>query len=133
VFLAAVEADASLLEGLQEALRRPHFPLYLGRRSCSPIGRLEQGLRDGTAVEALIHEPWHASPWFRRTCPDARVLLDLVADCAPGDPRAELVRDEPLSFDPHYRQWEWRAVLRHEPVSVPNPDYVDRHQPLGVL
>jgi CRISPR system Cascade subunit CasD len=60
--------------------------------------------------------------------------LDLVADCEPGDPRAELVRDEPLSFDPGHRQWEWRSVLRHTPVSVENPAYVgDRHQPLGVL
>jgi CRISPR system Cascade subunit CasD len=133
VFLAAVEADGSLLEGLQEALRRPHFPLYLGRRSCPPIGRLEHGLRAGSAVEALTVEPWHAAPWFRKACHESRVPLDLVADCEPGHPRAELVRDGPLTFDPRHRQWEWRAVLRHDPVSVPNPDYVDRHQPLGVL
>lgn len=132
-FLAAVEADVPLLEGLQEALLRPYFPLYLGRRSCPPTGRLEHGLRDGSAVEALTVEPWHAAPWFRKVWQEPHASLDLVADCAPGDPRAELVRDEPLTFDPRHRRWEWRSVLRHPPVSVPNPDYVDRHQPLGVL
>jgi CRISPR system Cascade subunit CasD len=55
VFLAAVEADRALLEGLQEALRRPHFPLYLGRRSCPPAGRIEYGLRDGTARSSIRH------------------------------------------------------------------------------
>jgi CRISPR system Cascade subunit CasD len=114
-------------------LRRPHFPLYLGRRSCPPIGRLEHGLRDGSAIEVLTAEPWHAAPWFRQAWKEPRASLDLVADCDPSDPRAELVRDEPLSFNPHHRQWEWRAVLRHAPISVPNPDYIDRHQPLGVL
>lgn len=133
VFVAAVEAETSLLEGLQEALRRPHFPLYLGRRSCPPIGRLDHGLRDGSAVEALTVEPWQAAPWFRKVWREPRASLDLVADCDPGDPRAELVRDEPLSFDPHHRHWEWRSVLRHEPISVLNPDYTDRHQPLEVL
>ena len=84
VFLAAVEGDRSLLEGLQEALRRPQFPLYLGRRSCPPIGRLEHGLRDGTAVEALTVEPWHAAPWFHKAWREPRVSLDLVADCDPA-------------------------------------------------
>ena len=33
VFLAGIEGDTALLEGLDEALRHPFFPLYLGRRS----------------------------------------------------------------------------------------------------
>lgn len=133
VFLAAVEGDAVLLAGLVDALRAPHFPLFLGRRSCPPAGRLELGLRDGSAVAALEAEPWRASPWFQRECREQRVALELVADCEPGDPRAELVRDEPLSFDPEHRQWAWRSVLRHDPVLVDNPEYVDRHDPLAVV
>jgi CRISPR system Cascade subunit CasD len=133
VFLAAVEGAPELLTGLLDALRAPHFPLFLGRRSCPPVGRLELGLRDGAAVEVLRREPWSASPWFQRECREQRVPLELVADCDPTDPRAELVRDEPVSFDPQHREWTWRSVLRHEPVVVDNPTYVDRHQPLGVL
>lgn len=133
VFLAAVEGDPALLAGLVDALRAPHFPLFLGRRSCPPAGRLELGLRDATAVDALVAEPWRASPWFQRETREEQVALELVADCDPGDPRAELVRDEPLSFDPEHRQWAWRSVRRHDPVTVANPAFVDRHQPLGVL
>ncbi|WP_214364582.1 type I-E CRISPR-associated protein Cas5/CasD [Pseudonocardia sp. H11422] len=134
VFLAAVEGDPALLEGLQEALRRPHFPLYLGRRSCPPVGRIEHGLRDGTALTALNNEPWHAAPWFQKAWREPRASLELVADCGPAEPDAELVRDEPLSFDPHHRQWEWRSVRRHDPVSVENPMFAgDRHDPMAVL
>src|SRR5882757_7550087 len=32
-FVAAIEGPPSVLDGLREALRRPAFPLYLGRRS----------------------------------------------------------------------------------------------------
>jgi CRISPR system Cascade subunit CasD len=134
VFLAAVQGEDGLLEGLQEALRRPHFPLYLGRRSCPPVGRVEHGLRPGDAADVLTAEPWHAAPWFQRTCTEPTVTLDLVADCPPGSPDAELVRDEPVSFDPRHRQWEWRSVRRHDPVRVTNPMYAgDRHDPMAVL
>jgi CRISPR system Cascade subunit CasD len=144
VFLAAVEGDPALLEVLRDALRAPHFPLFLGRRSCPPVGRVELGLRDGAAVDALRVEPWRASPWFQRECRARRVVaLDLVADCDPTEPRAELVRDEPveLGFDPRHRQWAWRSVLRHDPVEVDNPAYqpgdeptdTDPHQPLDAL
>ena len=125
VFLAAVEADRSLLEGLQEALRHPQFPLYFGRRSCPPAGQLDHGLRENTAVEALTGEPWHASPWFQKSWPRPHALLDLVADCPPGEPDAEMVRDQPVSFDPRHRQWEWRSVRRHQPVEVENLHYVE--------
>ena len=56
------------------------------------------------------------------------------ADCTSG---ADLVRDEPVSFDPRHRQWEWRTVLRHPPVRVDNPLFTgasrDPHQPMAVL
>jgi CRISPR system Cascade subunit CasD len=133
VFLAAVEGDGELLAGLRDALRVPHFPLFLGRRSCPPVGPVELDLRDGTAVEALIAEPWRASAWFQRECREPRVRLELVADCAPTEPRAELVRDEPVSFDPRHREWAWRSVLQHPPVEVDNPAYRDHHQPLDAL
>ncbi|MCY7343569.1 MAG: type I-E CRISPR-associated protein Cas5/CasD [Pseudonocardia sp.] len=134
VFLAAVQGDQALLEGLQSALRQPHFPLFLGRRSCPPVGRVEHGVRPGEAVDVLGSEPWHAAPWFQRAHKEPTALLDLAADCAPGIPGAELVRDEPVSFDPRHRQWEWRSVLHHPPVRVPNETYAgDRHDPMAVL
>lgn len=138
VFLAAVEGDPALLDGLHEALRRPHFPLFLGRRSCPPTGPVSLGTREGTAVQALSVERWHASPWFQRSHGAATARLDLVADADPADAGAELVHDEPVDggFDPRHRQWEWRAV-RRDHVVVDNPAHVPAtaapHSPLEVL
>ena len=36
VFLAAVTGERTLLQGLDQALSHPHFPIFLGRRSCPP-------------------------------------------------------------------------------------------------
>jgi CRISPR system Cascade subunit CasD len=141
-FLAAVEGDPALLEGLDDALRRPHFPLFLGRRSYPPVGPVTQGLRDGTAVESLTAEPWRASAWVQRRHRESDVVLDLSADGHPTDPTTDLVRDQPVAhgFDPAHRQWEWRAV-RHDRVRIPNPAYLrltppaalDGHDPMEVL
>lgn len=144
VFLAAIEGDTNLLEGLDGALRRPYFPLFLGRRSCPPAGPIPLGLRDGDVVSALRAEPWRASPWFQTAHLAPSADLELVADCTPDTAGAELVRDEPVEhgFDPHHRQWEWRSVLRHDPVTVPNPRFDDEaarrrrrdeHAPLEAL
>ncbi|GAA3100623.1 type I-E CRISPR-associated protein Cas5/CasD [Pseudonocardia yunnanensis] len=134
VFLVGLHGEDALLEGLHAALRHPHFPLYLGRRSCPPVGRVEQGLRSGEAVQALSAEPWRATPWFQRRWDAPTADLELVGDCLPGTTGAALVRDQPVSFNPRHRQWEWRAVLRHPPVEVSNPMYPGvRHDPLVVL
>lgn len=146
VFLAAVEGETNLLEGLDEALRQPHFPLFLGRRSCPPAGPVALGLRATDAVTALRDEPWRASPWFQAAHLAPTAELELVADCAPDTAGAELVRDEPVEhgFDPRHRRWEWRSVLRYsdDPVVVANPRYDeeqarrrhrDEHAPLEAL
>jgi CRISPR system Cascade subunit CasD len=122
VFLVAIEGEAQLLDGLREALRHPVFPLFLGRRSCPPAGRLEHGLRNGGVEQALDAEPWLASPWVQRSHRAAQAVLDTVVDCAPGAPGSDLVRDEPtnFAFDPRKREYGWRSV-RHGRVTVANP------------
>ena len=45
VFVAGLESeDGALLERMGEALVSPAFPLYLGRRSCPPTGRIFLGI-----------------------------------------------------------------------------------------
>jgi len=134
VFLALVEADDELLAGIDEALRQPAFPLYLGRRSCPPAGPINLGLRDGDIASALKDEPWLASRWYRnkhhRGQPQVRLIT--VSDCQPGDEGAETVRDEPVTFDPDHRQYHWRSIRRGW-VEVANPDAasaVDSHDPM---
>lgn len=141
VFLAAVEGDHALVEGLRDALLRPTFPLYLGRRSCPPAGPLPLGLRDGDMETALETEPWRASPWTQRAHRSDHVTLDTIVDCPPDGDGGYLVRDEPLSFDPRHRDYGWRRV-HEKPVEVPNPHYrgqrpttddLDPHDPMAAL
>ncbi len=142
VFAVAVEGPTPVLEGLREALRRPVFPIYLGRRSCPPAGKLDHGLHDGDIATVLEQLPWLASPAVQRAAA-ATVELTIHRDCDPATPGGELVRDDPITFDPAHRQWGWRTVT-HYPVTVPNPHAqhrlshvatgpADPHDPMDLL
>jgi CRISPR system Cascade subunit CasD len=134
VFLAVVTGDEVLLNGLDEAVRRPHYPLYLGRRSCPPAGPVSLGLRQAELAEVLQGEPWQAAGWHRRKVLDGRVTLPVVRDAEPDDAHTESMRDEPLSFDPRRREYGWRAVVReHVDLVHPDPPAVCGHDPLAVL
>lgn len=141
VFLVAVQGREELLDGLRESLLRPASPLFLGRRSCPPAGKLLLRTHDSSAEDVLGQEPWMASPWVqRRRQADSMVELEVVSDCEPGTAGSELVRDEPLSFDHRRREYNWRSV-RHYRVRTQNPAYRDAahtvahdsHDPLGAF
>ena len=121
VFVAAVAGDRDLMEALDEAVRAPRFPLYLGRRACAPMGELSLGVQDGELEEVLRDAPWQASPWYRRQ-QGQEVHLELVLDAPPGTPLAETTRDVPISYDPVRREYGWRDVVRPEPVRLRNED-----------
>ena len=124
VFLAGIQGDAELISGIEEALRKPVFPLYLGRRSCPPAGPMVVGARDGELYEAISTERFHASPtWARRQARD--IELEVLADSGvipPAEVREVPVtqRDVPISFDPSLRQHDWRSVERAV-VRLTNP------------
>ncbi|WP_315503267.1 type I-E CRISPR-associated protein Cas5/CasD [Actinomyces radicidentis] len=115
-FLAGIEGERSLLEGLDAALRRPAFPPYLGRRSCPPALPVPVGLRDGDLLSVLTDEPWIASPWFRRKHRaglETEIRID--ADALPEHRRrrdSRMVRDVPVSFDQRRREYGFREVER---------------------
>ncbi|MCZ7474704.1 type I-E CRISPR-associated protein Cas5/CasD [Micromonospora sp. WMMC273] len=135
VFLAAVAGEQELLSGLAEALARPHFPLYLGRRSCPPDGPISLGVHDVALDDALAEWPWLASQWYQRRAART-VRLEIIRDARAGEPISETVPDEPVSFDPAHRQHTWRSVIRRH-VDVRN-DLTERaavpeHDPLSLL
>lgn len=124
-FVAGVEGDADLLAGLDDALREPAFPLYLGRRSCPVSGRLSLGVVDGGVEQALRVIPWQASLWHRQRQGrqvDLPLFLDAEATEATDYLVNEVVRDVPLSFDPVRREYGWRDVIQAMPHQVENPD-----------
>lgn len=145
VFAVAIEGDPPLLDGLRHALRKPVYPLFLGRKSCPPAGKLDHGLHDGDVPHVLKTAPWLASPWIqhRRRAED-HVTLDIVHDCPPDTPDGEVVRDDPISFDPRNREYGWRTIIRGR-ARIPNPRHtpaivtsaatgsVDPHDPMALL
>lgn len=138
-FLAAVAGDDDLIEGLDDALRHPVFPLYLGRRSCPPVGPVTLGLRDASLWHVLHSEPWQASGWWKRrqgATVDLELLVDAIA--MPGDIEPDRVmehHDDPVSFDPMLREYGWRTVA-HSHIRVSNDEARGRHRrhdPMALL
>lgn len=134
-FLAALSGERELLHGLAEALSRPQFPLYLGRRSCPPAGPINLGVHDLPLDGALTTWPWLAAKWYRRKAAST-IRLEIIRDARPDEPVTETVPDEPVSFDPAHRQHTWRSVLRRH-VDVANDlaerAHVTDHDPLSLL
>lgn len=120
VFVAGVEGDETLLHALDEAVRSPTFPLYLGRRACPPSeAEISLGVHETGLEEALRSHEWLAREQYRRQ-QGRTVHLELVVDAPPGTVDAETARDVPLSFDPVRREYGWRDVVRLAPVVVEN-------------
>lgn len=136
VYLAVLEGEDQLVKGIDDALRRPEFPLFLGRRSCPPAGPVALGVRDWDLDTALAEEPWLASQREQRRQRCTRVRLATIRDACAGETPTELIQDTPISFDPNHRQYAWRAVIRDQ-VDIANPHGVadprQEHDPMTAL
>lgn len=132
-YLAMVEGDRNLLEGLAEAVRSPMFPLYLGRRSCPPDRPLFRGICEGSVKDAIENEPWVASSWWRKQQPQ-KVRLLWTRDATPGEKPDGSLHDVPVSFDPRHRQYGWRDVVQNW-LTVDNPEgrNMPDHDPFALL
>lgn len=117
-FLVALGADRAVLETLEQAIRSPKWPLYLGRRSCPPDYPLSLGICDEyeDVRKALESEPWHAADWYKRRYGHQK--LEIVCDALEGDD-TEAWSDLPLSFSSSGRRYADRAVRRYH---ISNPD-----------
>lgn len=120
VFVAGLEGNDQLVEGLAECLEHPRFPLYLGRRSCPVEGELVLGTSGDPLVQALEAVPWQAAAHHRRRQSTA-VTLRMVVDAPVGAQVVSQAHDEPVSFDPRQRAHTWRSVEERS-VVVENPD-----------
>ncbi|WP_280316942.1 type I-E CRISPR-associated protein Cas5/CasD [Nocardia wallacei] len=136
VYLAVVEGERALLDGIDHALRHPHFPLYLGRRACPPAGPVACGVFDDTLDTRLATHPWLVSERTQKRTRATQVELATVRDARPGDTGTEMLRDNPVSYDPDRREYAWRQVVRAT-VRIDNPhgttEPVDEHDPMTIL
>ncbi|MEV0390908.1 type I-E CRISPR-associated protein Cas5/CasD [Nonomuraea sp. NPDC050643] len=142
VFLAALHGPATLIETLAQAVRRPAFPLALGRRSCVPTQPLFLDVRPGPLLAVLKAVPWQATDTAKqlyardRGRPDT-VRLPATLDDPDGD---DSRTDVPHSFAPRERRFTSRRV-RHLWISPPTgfanarntPDNPPNHDPFALL
>lgn len=130
-FVAGLEGAPRLLGELDDALKAPVFPLYLGRRSCPPDRPLRLGIHDGALLEVLTTIPWQAGGGIEPQ--GASVRCEVVVEDPFGD--RELV-DQVRSFHPVHRSYARRRV-RHHYREVPNlggeEAGADAHDPMALL
>ncbi|MBQ8037528.1 MAG: type I-E CRISPR-associated protein Cas5/CasD [Proteobacteria bacterium] len=103
-FLVGLEGDEVLLETIAHALKHPVYPIFLGRRSCPPDGRVVLGIKSDTLINALKAEPWlvdHAEH-------DGKVRF--VFDAAPDEEESYILCDNAVSFDQNCRRFAFRRV-----------------------
>ncbi len=117
-FLAALGSDdGDWLQALAQALQKPVWPLFLGRKAFVPATPVYAGLRDGDPIDVLRQEPLLKLPKEGEQ-PEVR----LVRECGlnEGSPRY----DVPISFAPGRRKFACRYVLSEplgEVKDVSNP------------
>lgn len=124
VFLVGVEGDDALLTELDQALSHPVYPLFLGRRSCPPEGRVSLGIREGLSLEDALR--------LETPLADSGHLVPMLTESQDLNETAIFVRDLPVSFDPAHRQYRKRR-LREAFVTLPNAEPATEHDPLAEL
>ncbi|MDQ0962030.1 CRISPR system Cascade subunit CasD [Streptomyces sp. B4I13] len=116
VFVVAVSGPDQILNRIAQALRRPHWAPYLGRRSCVP----DEPFVLRSHVEDPEAELRHHVP-LSRTLParpeGATVDVEFLREDpppAPSMPEADTldVNDIPVSFSPHGRSHRMRRLHR---------------------
>lgn len=130
VFLAGLEGDLDLLTKIEHALRHPAFPLFLGRRSCPPEGRISLGIRNKSLLQALQEEPWlvHYVPPRRGM---QEIVLRIVMDAEPDSTHYYYQRDVPISFSQAHRKFGFRRVSESMlEYRLPPTEIQTQHDPM---
>ena len=98
VFLVALSSDDDeLIETVIDAVKRPYFQQFLGRRALPPTADLFQGVVDGNAITVLKEYPWQAAEWYRKRHHEK---IHIYADATLIPEAANRIRnDEAKSFN----------------------------------
>lgn len=120
-FLAGLEGSAELVGRLARAIRRPAFPLALGRRSCPPTQPICLGGQSSSLLEVLETQPWIASERardeFKRRSRHTPAFVDLPVTID-DENGTDIRHDTPLTYDARSRRFTERRV-RHLTMRIP--------------
>lgn len=131
IFLVGLESeDRSFLEQIERALRNPCFPLFLGRRSCSPTLPLVLGIRED-ALETALRGEENQNKDLKSIRQSHRYIR---LDCGVGEQEGAVVQDLPISFNPMKREFGYRRAkeiwLRDD---VNREESADEHDAMAEL
>ena len=99
-YLVGLEGDSNLLTTLDQALQKPHWQVFLGRKSFIPSRPLQVGLVEQPLLEALRQHPYECSRGKKRPS-QLRFVLEVSESL-------DVRQDVPLSWQP--RRFGCRAV-----------------------
>ena len=115
VFLAGIEGNSDFLEKIEQAVHRPVFPMFLGRRSCPPAGQISLGIRDKSLRDTLRKESWIANESYqKRIEKQGMTALEIVREAIPDEETIYSVRDVPVTFSQKRRMYSSRNVIREQ-------------------
>ena len=136
VFLVGLEGDPGLLHEIEYALNNPALPLYLGRRSCPPEGRLCLGIREDKPLkQALLEEGRQTMAQQKHDQPET---LRIILDADDSHSSFYLLRDVPISFDQSHRRYGFRRIYETSKListdnSITASSKVTRHDAMSAL
>ena len=111
IFLVGLESeDRDFLSMLENAIRKPVFSLFLGRRSCPPSMPILIGIRDEDLLTSLQKENWLAAEWQRERILKKGGTLRILLDSQEEQQGAK-IKDSPISFDPRNRRFQYRNTI----------------------
>jgi CRISPR system Cascade subunit CasD len=116
VFLVGLEGERALLDEIQKALRQPHWPLALGRKSMPPSLPvwLPDGMRDESLREALQRYPRivKSKKAATDTQPPLRMMIEHASE-------GSIRLDQPIAPFAE-RRFGPRFVKQEELINVPD-------------
>ncbi|WP_119696078.1 type I-E CRISPR-associated protein Cas5/CasD [Microbacterium halotolerans] len=121
VFVAALDGPSEELNAYATAIRRPQYPLYLGRRAFPPSGPIHTVLVEEPLEAALQTHPWRARARTRNRTHGTRVEVEVVRDAKQNEAPDHSRDDVPVSFDPRRREYSARDVVV-ETIEIDHPD-----------
>lgn len=126
VFLVGLSGPREFLDALSAAVTAPAHFLFLGRRSCIPVGRLDLGVHDGDLGGVLETMAWEGAvhPGDRPTH-----KLHLIVEDPAGE---EVVNDVPTNFHPQRREARSRRVS-HRRRFPPSIGEATDHDPFSTI
>ena len=111
VFVVAIShEDNNLIEKIYEALKRPYFQMFLGRRSTPVLADFILGNFDGDIRNALEKCEWQAKDYYKKRYNTSQKSLDVYCDKGVFDnaDREILRQDKVISFSNKNRQFSFR-------------------------